>query len=126
MAGVLEGIRVVDFGRYIAGPFCATLLGDLGANIMRVERVDVGEEMPVSIDVSIPVDAAGEARDFIGVDEVCQFVVAQDRLAEWCFRSGEVDHDVARLGAVSGTFLRYRLRRKRCVLSSSTASATPG
>lgn len=44
MAGVLEGIRVVDFGRYIAGPFCATLLGDLGADVIRVERVDGGED----------------------------------------------------------------------------------
>ena len=30
MAGLFGGIRVIDFGRYIAGPFCATLLGDLG------------------------------------------------------------------------------------------------
>jgi len=30
MQGVLDGIRVLDFGRYIAGPFCAALLGDLG------------------------------------------------------------------------------------------------
>lgn len=36
--GVLEGIRVLDFGRYIAGPFCATLLGDLGAEVIRVEK----------------------------------------------------------------------------------------
>ena len=28
MAGVLEGIRVLDFGRYIAGPYCATLLAE--------------------------------------------------------------------------------------------------
>jgi crotonobetainyl-CoA:carnitine CoA-transferase CaiB-like acyl-CoA transferase len=44
MPGVLEGIRVLDFGRYIAGPFCATLLGDLGADVIRVERVDGGED----------------------------------------------------------------------------------
>ena len=44
MAGVLEGIRVLDFGRYIAGPFCATLLGDLGADVIRIERVDGGED----------------------------------------------------------------------------------
>ncbi len=42
--GVLDGVRVVDFGRYIAGPFCATLLGDLGADVIRVERVDGGED----------------------------------------------------------------------------------
>ena len=50
---VLDGIRVVDFGRYIAGPFCATLLGDLGADVIRVERRDGGEDRfltPVTTD----------------------------------------------------------------------------
>ena len=44
MAGVLEGIRVLDFGRYIAGPFCATMLGDMGAEVIRVERVAGSED----------------------------------------------------------------------------------
>ena len=44
MAGVLEGIRVLDFGRYIAGPFCAALLGDLGAEVIRIERIGGGED----------------------------------------------------------------------------------
>lgn len=39
-----EGIRVVDFGRYIAGPFCAALLGDLGADVIRVEKRDGRED----------------------------------------------------------------------------------
>ena len=50
---VLDGIRVIDFGRYIAGPFCATLLGDLGADVIRVERRDGGEDRfltPVTTD----------------------------------------------------------------------------
>ena len=36
--GVLHGIRVLDFGRYVAGPYCATLLGYLGAEVIRVEK----------------------------------------------------------------------------------------
>jgi crotonobetainyl-CoA:carnitine CoA-transferase CaiB-like acyl-CoA transferase len=42
--GVLGGIRVLDFGRYIAGPFCAALLADLGAEVIRIERIGGGED----------------------------------------------------------------------------------
>lgn len=38
MTGVLEGIRVLDFGRWIAGPYCAHLLASFGADVIRVER----------------------------------------------------------------------------------------
>lgn len=53
MAGVLDGVRVLDFGRYIAGPWCATLLGDLGAEVIRVEKVSGSEDrflLPVGPD----------------------------------------------------------------------------
>src|ERR1700686_1954812 len=43
-SGVLGGIRILDFGRYIAGPFCAALLGDLGAEVIRIERIGGGED----------------------------------------------------------------------------------
>jgi crotonobetainyl-CoA:carnitine CoA-transferase CaiB-like acyl-CoA transferase len=51
--GVLTGIRVLDFGRYIAGPYCAALLADLGADVIRIERIGGGEDRwvaPVSPD----------------------------------------------------------------------------
>ena len=38
MPGVLEGIRVLDFGRYIAGPYCAALLAEHGAEVIRIEK----------------------------------------------------------------------------------------
>jgi crotonobetainyl-CoA:carnitine CoA-transferase CaiB-like acyl-CoA transferase len=41
---LLNGIRVLDFGRYVAGPYCATLLGYLGADVIRVERAGGGED----------------------------------------------------------------------------------
>jgi crotonobetainyl-CoA:carnitine CoA-transferase CaiB-like acyl-CoA transferase len=37
MAGALEGIRVIDFGQYIAGPMAAMLLGDQGADVIRID-----------------------------------------------------------------------------------------
>lgn len=49
--GILAGIRVLDFGRYIAAPFCAALLADLGAEVIRVEGVEGNDDrfvMPVT------------------------------------------------------------------------------
>jgi hypothetical protein len=54
VADVLAGIRVLDFGRYIAGPYCAALLADLGADVIRIERRDGGEDRWVA-----PVGADG-------------------------------------------------------------------
>lgn len=48
MSKVLEGIRVLDFGRYIAGPFCASLLSDMGAEVIRIEKVQGSEDRFVS------------------------------------------------------------------------------
>lgn len=47
VAAVLEGVRVADFGRYIAGPYCASLLADLGAEVIRVEAVGGGVDREV-------------------------------------------------------------------------------
>jgi crotonobetainyl-CoA:carnitine CoA-transferase CaiB-like acyl-CoA transferase len=43
MAAPLEGLRVLDIAQGIAAPFCAKLLGDLGANVVKVEPPDGGD-----------------------------------------------------------------------------------
>lgn len=55
MQKVLEGIRVLDFGRYIAGPFCASLLADMGADVIRIEKVSGSEDRFLS-----PVSSTGD------------------------------------------------------------------
>ena len=44
MAGALEHIKVLDLSRTLAGPFCTMLLGDMGANVIKVEQPGKGDE----------------------------------------------------------------------------------
>lgn len=62
--GVLSGIRVVDFGRYIAGPYCAALLADFGAEVIRVEKRD-GREDRTLMPLSGTDEAPGEGAMFL-------------------------------------------------------------
>lgn len=43
--GALDGIRVVELGQLIAGPFCGQLLGDMGADVVKVEPPGTGDPM---------------------------------------------------------------------------------
>src|SRR5436309_8253443 len=54
--GGLAGTRVLDFGRYIAGPYSAALLADLGADVIRIERRGGGEDRRVA---PVAADGAG-------------------------------------------------------------------
>ncbi|MEG3125471.1 CaiB/BaiF CoA transferase family protein [Sphingomonas sp. GB1N7] len=43
--GALQGIRVIELGQLIAGPFCGQLLGDMGADVIKVEAPGAGDPM---------------------------------------------------------------------------------
>ena len=60
MSALLEGIRVLDFGRYIAGPYCAALLAEYGAEVIRIEKRAGSEDRFVA-----PIGAGGEGSLFL-------------------------------------------------------------
>jgi crotonobetainyl-CoA:carnitine CoA-transferase CaiB-like acyl-CoA transferase len=56
----LDAIRVLDFGRYVSGPYCATLLADFGAEVIRIERPGGGEDRFIG-----PVAESGDGAGFL-------------------------------------------------------------
>lgn len=44
MAGALDGLKVLEIGQWIAGPYCAMILSDLGADVIKVERPGRGDD----------------------------------------------------------------------------------
>ncbi|WEX07265.1 CoA transferase [Chelativorans sp. AA-79] len=41
---ILAGVKVLDLSRFIAGPHCAMLLGDMGADVVKIEKAGVGDD----------------------------------------------------------------------------------
>lgn len=59
----LKGIRVIDFGRFIAGPYCGMLLADMGADVIRVDRRQGSEDRYIA-----PIIKSGEGAGFLSLN----------------------------------------------------------
>lgn len=62
-SGPLAGIRVIDFGRFIAGPYCAMLLADMGADVIRVDRRQGSEDRYIAA-----ITESGEGGGFLSLN----------------------------------------------------------
>jgi len=62
-AGALQGVRVIDFGRFIAGPYCGMLLADMGADVIRIDRRGGSEDRYIG-----PVAEGGEGGMFLSLN----------------------------------------------------------
>jgi glutaryl-CoA transferase len=64
-ASMLEGIRILDFSRVLAGPLSTMMLGDLGADVIKVERPGGGDE---TRGWGPPFDERGESAYYLSVN----------------------------------------------------------
>ena len=64
MAKALDGVKVLDFSRMYAGPFCTTLLRELGAEVIKIETPEGGD----AIRTLAPFTKASESNIFINLN----------------------------------------------------------
>jgi len=108
--GALDGLKVLDFSRVLAGPFATMMLGDLGAEVIKVERPDGGDE---TRSWGPPFDARGQATYFLSVNRNKRSVVLDlkddtdlERASELA-RTADVLVENFRPGLMAGLGLAY-------------------
>ncbi|MCI2106163.1 MAG: CoA transferase [Intestinimonas sp.] len=54
MSEILEGIRVLDLGRIISAPYAAMLMADMGAEVIKVEKPEIGDDLRIMAEFDFP------------------------------------------------------------------------
>jgi crotonobetainyl-CoA:carnitine CoA-transferase CaiB-like acyl-CoA transferase len=133
---MLEGVRILDLTRVLAGPVCTMMLGDLGADVLKVERPGVGDE---TRGWGPPFDGRGESAYFLSINRnklsvAADYDVPEDRhLIERLAVEADVVVDNYRPGTLDRRSLGHqhvRARNPRVIWCSITGfgpdSARPG
>src|SRR6478672_9304940 len=136
--GPLAGTRVVDLTRILAGPLCTMMLGDMGAEVIKVEPPDKGDDTRGWG----PPFVAGEAAYFLGVNRnkrsltLNMAVPAGQKILQELVKRADVLVDNFKLGTLAkwgfgdAWFEQHAPRLVRCSItgygSSGPKAALPG
>ena len=113
---MLDGTKILDLTRVLAGPLCTMMLGDLGANVIKVERPGGGDE---TRGWGPPFDGRGESAYFLSVNRnklsvAADFDVPGDRdLIERLAVEADVVVDNYRPGTLERRLLGHERMRAR-------------
>jgi crotonobetainyl-CoA:carnitine CoA-transferase CaiB-like acyl-CoA transferase len=77
MKGPLHGVRILDLSRVLAGPFCSMILGDLGAEVIKVEETATGDQTR-----TIPPFQQGESHYFLAINRNKKSIALDARTEE--------------------------------------------
>jgi len=77
--GPLAGVRVLDLTRVLAGPFCAMMLGDMGAEVIKIEEPGRGDDTR-----SWPPFVGGESTYFMSVNRSKKSITLNLKSPEAC------------------------------------------
>ena len=127
MTSPLAGVRVLELAQVLAGPYCGMVLGDLGAEVVKLERPGAGDDLR---GWGPPFMPDGESTYFLSVNrnkrsvavdlktkaglEVVHDLIANTDVLVENFRPGGMD----RLGLDAGTLARLNPRLVRCSITA--------
>ena len=102
---LLSGVKVLDLSRVLAGPLCTMMLGDLGANVIKIERPGAGDD---TRSWGPPFDERGESAYYLSINRNKKSLAAdlsddRDRAL--------IEHLIAGADAVVDNFRRGALER---------------